>query len=171
MSMPTWGPLPTMFPRNKWITAKDVEILRANFMSPSGDRLGSGGAHQFWLLDHIVTAFGAVRRAAGVPIVITSGHRSHELQKILYAQRSHNGAVAFPGTSPHEFGAALDMAVPRGFTQDSFARLIIQTLRGDVRVGWKSYRGQGFVHMDVCQKLIGPDGRPPHPAHVAGVTW
>jgi D-alanyl-D-alanine carboxypeptidase len=85
------------------------------------------------------------------PIHGNSGYRSYERQVLVYQEDIKNnsgipsGKVARPGHSPHETGAAADLAVPNGYTAESFAKLL-RNISADLgfpmaRTGWKEYFG------------------------------
>lgn len=125
----------------------------------------------------IIELFEKVRETIKRPIRINSGYRSAEYQAMLYRQ-DPSGAVAKPGHSPHETGAAMDLAIPPNFTAQSFAALIRKISKDmgfpEARTGWKQYGGR-FVHVDLVHMLYEPyiEGRVnPNPnAWKAGVTW
>ena len=125
----------------------------------------------------------AAREKIG-PIHGNSGYRSYAHQVQVYQEDIKNnggtpsGKVARPGHSPHETGAAVDLAVPNGCTAESFAELLrnIITALGFpmARTGWKEYLGMNFVHVDLAFLLFKPytDVANPFPnAWIPGLTW
>lgn len=135
------------------------------------------------IYEPLIELFEAVRKAIGKPIPVNSGYRSPAYQKKLYdADLRANGgkpsgAVARPGSSPHETGAAMDLGIPTGWDAAKFAQLIRNTSVAIgfpmARVGWKKYGGR-FVHVDLVHMLYAPyTGKPnPNPgAWSPGVVW
>jgi hypothetical protein len=60
----------------------------------------------------------AKAKDAGIPVTVTSAHRTREEQAALYANRAKNPfPVAAPGSSRHESGHAVDLSVPKGQRQ------------------------------------------------------
>lgn len=118
------------------------------------------------------------------PIIVNSGYRSDEYQKGLYERDIRenggkpSGKVARPGHSPHATGAAMDLAVPCGFTAADFTRIVRRASNTlgypTARVGYKKYNGT-FVHVDLVHMLYHPyiNGVPnPQPAAwQPGVVW
>lgn len=79
-------------------------------------------------------AFGAVRSAVGLPIVVLSGYRT----------AAHNASVGGTRHSQHVEGRALDLLPPRGWDATGLAAVVRSVLE---------IRGVGvyptFVHMDI----------------------
>lgn len=162
-----------------YYTEKDTEALKACHISPDEIRCTPDGGGtcpdcrgEVKILVATATAFKRVREAVGGPIRITSGYRcpAHQKRLFLAAVRNFGSEatarkhVAPPGGSPHNFGAALDLALPVGYDAARFARLIVDTLQGDVR--WGTY--PSFVHMD-CAHYLNPN---PDPRNFKkGVHW
>jgi hypothetical protein len=178
--------LPRAFPRNQWVDKGSPVFLASCHLDMGKNKLGMHvGDTSFYLLKDLCLAYKVIweeaqRRGLG-PLVINSAYRSASRQAVLWAgalrkygsyekARQH---VAPPGSSPHNYGAAFDIIVPRGISQTDFAVMILQVLGRNVRVGYRAYAGQGFVHIDLCHLLINPKtGLPPDPKnHKAGVTW
>lgn len=60
----------------------------------------------------------AKAKDAGIPVTVTSAHRTREEQSALYANRARNPyPVAKPGSSRHESGLAADVHVPKAHRQ------------------------------------------------------
>ncbi len=124
----------------------------------------------------ILKLFEAVREKLG-PIHINSGYRSDAKQTELYKADS-SGAVAKPGSSPHRFGAAMDLAIPPTVSSAvelaSHVQYYSKQLGLQVaRCGWREYQGR-FLHMDVVYLLFAPytNLKNPNPkAWRSGVTW
>jgi hypothetical protein len=122
------------------------------------------------------------------PLTGDSGYRSRAKQEIIYNEyiadckakgvKPVPGKVAKPGNSPHETGAAVDLAIPEGYQPEEFAKLL-QKISVDLgfpvaRVGWKDYLGQNFVHVDEVFLLFKPYTNVPNPfptAWISGITW
>ena len=68
------------------------------------------------LVPELVAALGRAEALLGMPVPITSGHRSGAAQRAVWRARAANPyPVARPGTSAHERGRAVD--VPRAFAE------------------------------------------------------
>lgn len=118
------------------------------------------------------------------PLTADSGYRSYDHQVQVYDDDvkknggKPSGKVAKPGHSPHETGAAVDLAIPPGHEPEEFAKLL-QKISVDLgfpmaRVGWKEYLGMDFVHVDEVFLLFKPYTNVPNPfpeAWLPGVTW
>jgi hypothetical protein len=78
--------------------------------SPSGNLVDVGGKKVDSSIAGNVKAMIAAAKKDGVDLKITSAHRSHEEQKVLYAKyKAGTGNLAAkPGTSHHESGQAID---------------------------------------------------------------
>ncbi len=83
----------------------------------------------------LVSVLEALRQELGVPFVITSGYRCDD----------HNMRVGGAINSYHVQGLACDIACPRGYTVEEFAKICLD--HGFTGVG--AYPSQGFVHVDV----------------------
>jgi uncharacterized protein YcbK (DUF882 family) len=128
--------------------------------------------------------FEALRAMVKGPIVINSGYRSDAYQKMLYERDLRenggrpSGKVARPGHSPHATGAAMDLAVPNGWSAYELARAVRlasnQLLIPTARCGYKKYGGK-FIHVDLAHMLYHPYIKgvpnPNLPAWTPGVTW
>lgn len=68
-----------------------------------GMRIGASLAAQFDAMD-------AAAKAAGIDLQITSGYRTHAEQQAEWDANPTPGEVAYPGTSNHETGNAIDFA-------------------------------------------------------------
>lgn len=95
--------------------------------------------------------FDKVRELHGASLLINSGRRSPERQVELRDQGKKAAT-----TSPHVYGAALDVDVPDGKTDEYLVAMIYgaaRLLKYPVpRIGWVTYRGSAasstFVHFD-----------------------
>lgn len=140
-------------------------------MSPSGE---------MYILRSTLDVIEEVRTRIKLPILVNGnglkyrGYRTPEDQAYL---RTVN-ANATKGVSSHEYGAALDMDVPRGYTVREFIKEIREAehdmgLRKG-RVGWKMYGG-GWIHYDrvfECFEGGCNDGKNPFPSKwVSGAEW
>lgn len=83
----------------------------------------------------LVSMLETLRQELGVPFVITSGYRCDD----------HNMRVGGAINSYHVQGLACDIACPRGYTVEEFAKICLD--HGFTGVG--AYPSQGFVHVDV----------------------
>jgi hypothetical protein len=151
-------------------------ISRAEFAERGGGELV--------IFEPLIELFESVRETAKKPIVIYSGYRSPEYQKKLYQQDiaenggAPSGKVAKPGSSPHQYGAAMDLAIPVNMNAQSFATLIrkrsLDLKFPMARTGWKQYGG-GFVHADLVHMLFEPNIKGkinPNPVSwKPGVVW
>jgi hypothetical protein len=136
------------------------------------------------IFEPLIDLFESVRATVGLPIVINSGYRSKEYQQVLWDRdvAEHggrpSGEVARPGHSPHETGAAMDLAIPANMDAKSFADLLrrrsVDLKFPMARTGWKLYGGR-FCHVDLVHMIFEPylKGRPnPNPgAWSPGVKW
>jgi len=102
------------------------------------------------ILSITLITFDTVRELHGSPLRINSGRRSQAHQLELKAKGYKTATY-----SPHVYGAALDVAVPEGKTDEYLVALIFgaaQLLEFPTpRVGWKLYRkglSSTFVHFD-----------------------
>jgi hypothetical protein len=137
----------------------------------------------------LVTLFETVRaglallRGVETPITVNSGYRSPEYQVAVYeADLRANGGkpsgkVARPGHSPHETGAAMDLALPKGFEAKEFAafirRVSLELKFPEARTGYIIYDYK-FVHVDLTPMLYRPYTKMPNPnpgAWKPGVIW
>jgi hypothetical protein len=142
------------------------------------------GSGKLIIFEPLIELFESVRETVGLPITIYSGYRSPEYQKKLYAQDiaenggKPSGKVARPGHSPHETGAAMDLAIPSNMDAARFAELIkrrsVALKFPMARTGWKQYGG-GFVHADLVHMLFEPymkNKTNPNPVSwKPGITW
>ncbi|MNS92428.1 D-alanyl-D-alanine carboxypeptidase [compost metagenome] len=99
----------------------------------------------------VLRRFKRVRDAVNHALTITSGYRCNASQTYIWKRaplwERLAGLVAKPGSSPHEYGEALDVAKPSQFrTPTDWGRFIVEVNRGDIRVGCLKYKG--FAHMD-----------------------
>lgn len=110
---------------------------------------GAGGAARAGLDPALVAALTRAGERLGAPVPITSGWRSAAHQQALWARRATNRyPVARPGTSPHERGLAVDVAlaiVPR-----------LAAIAADVGLCWPLPRADP-VHFELCRST--PAGR------------
>lgn len=148
------------------LTIEEVRCKEADG-SPCRD---CGG--QAKILVETAWGFATVREALGVPIVVSSGYRcTKHQQRIWDAEVKRVGSiykarqkVAKPGTSAHEYAAALDCATPRGFTPGALRKAFEVELHGDCRTGLYPWG----VHFDRAH-LLQPN---PNPVHFRkGVRW
>jgi uncharacterized protein YcbK (DUF882 family) len=136
------------------------------------------------IFEPLIDLFETLRSNIGKAIIINSGYRSDEYQKMLYEQdlRDHrgepSGKVAKPGHSPHATGAAMDLSVPWAWKAAYFARTVRVASNKlslpPARCGYKKYGGS-FIHVDLVHMLYHPYIKGiPNPAPAAwlsGVTW
>lgn len=137
---------------------------------------GQRDTGQVVVYEPLVELFEKVREIIKRPIRINSGYRSPEYQANLYRQ-DPSGAVAKPGNSPHQTGAAMDLGIPPNFTAQSFAALFRKTSKElgfpEARTGWKMYGGT-FIHVDLVFMLYAPYTKEinPNPRDWSpGVMW
>jgi len=164
---------------NAYYTEGDVKALAACYLSlgeirckePDGSPCRDcGGTAR--ILAETAQGFKAAREAAGVPIEVSNGYRCRAHQKRLFdaeVARTRSIAVArrkvaLPGTSAHEYFAAIDCLTPKGWTPQELRKVFDTALKGDCRLGL--YRWG--VHFDRAH-LLDPN---PCPAHFRkGVRW
>lgn len=113
----------------------------------------------------VLRRFARVRNYVGQAVTIGSGYRCKAHQTRLWNEASQEdrdaGMVAFPGSSPHEFGEAIDTYPTAGYTPLTWGRLIVELNKGDIRVG--CYHYPWGAHMDTMF-LVRPD-------LVKGISW
>lgn len=143
----------------------DHQELILNHLIPGSDKLACSHCGELYLAVPLVELFNRIRTAVGTGLTVTSGYRCKRYQQQL---KDRGYKAASPATAPHCYGVALDIAVPKGYTQEKFAKLIIKVAKGDARVGYKAYGDGSFVHIDVAHKLV-PNPSPTN--FVAGVVW
>lgn len=163
-----------------YTTINGVEYVTEHF---TRDELDTGHDENALFFQPTLQIVEKAREIIG-PITGNSGYRSRERQVKLYEDDikknggKPSGRVAKPGHSPHETGAAVDLAIPRGYRPEQFSKLL-QKISVDLgfpmaRVGWREYLGMGFVHMDEVFLLFKPyiDASNPFPmAWLPGVVW
>lgn len=174
--------------------------LAPNLIYP-WDRVESRLTGEIHLLQGIIDLFQKIRKAAGVPLPVTSGYRSLRDQEVI-RRRGRSGKSYAASLSPHCCGAALDIdIIPSkhqllGNTQRIQAETLIYFLKLAaqdlglerwLRYGVRQY-GYGFVHIDIVPILFEPEFRDildklptiffpfsrsnPRPtAWAGGVTW
>ncbi len=162
--------LKTRFPAVIFVTAADIAFLKECHIdpgtAPGKDMVVSRASGEIVLAKEICLAFKKIREALQIPLQITGGFRVLADEERIKAQGGHTAKQ-----SPHFYGVALDIAVPRGWTAENFAKYIIRALNGKCRVGWKAYNGT-FIHVDVAHILKDKNGKSPDPINYqAGVTW
>ncbi len=151
----------------------------------SCEEWNTGNAEKVLVFEPLILLFETVRGAIGKPIVINSGYRSLEHQQRLYEEdlASNHGkptgkvAKPVPGQFPHGTGAAMDIAIPVGFTAEKLQSLFQNTSMAiglkSCRVGRKKYKDR-FLHVDLTYLLYEPytDISNPLPSlWKPGVTW
>ena len=99
----------------------------------------------------LLKRFKVLRETFGAAIHWSSGYRCKAKQQYLYdnatPQERAKGLVAKPGYSDHERGDAADLKKPDKFkTALEWGQYILQVLKGDIRIGCKSYKS--FAHID-----------------------
>lgn len=106
------------------------------------------------IFEPVIQCFEEARRLIEKPIGINSGFRSPEYQQHL-KELGYKTAT----NSPHCWGAALDLAIPRGMTYLALINIIKQAARNlglpKPRLGYKEY-SYTFVHMDFVFMLFEP---------------
>jgi hypothetical protein len=124
------------------------------------------------IFEPVIQCFEEARKLLGSPIGINSGFRSPEYQQHL-KEIGYKTAT----NSPHCWGAALDLAIPRGTTYLALVSLFKQAARNlklpKPRFGFKEY-GYTFVHFDYVYLLFSPytDKENPCPGPWrAGIEW
>lgn len=123
------------------------------------------------LLVETAWGFKAIRETLGQPIKVSSGYRCRQHQERLFNEAvakygSEEEAakwVAPPGSSPHEYGAALDCH-QSAMTPQAFLNLVADRLNGDCRLGLYD----DFVHYDRAHYLD-PNPDPTH--YHRGARW
>jgi zinc D-Ala-D-Ala carboxypeptidase len=114
----------------------------------------------------MVLLFNEARQAYGKPIVINSFYRCPEYQKQL--QKSNPNAALI---SPHVYGVAMDLAIPRDLTIYQLIDLFLQAAKDlglpKPRIGHKQYNN-AFLHVDLAFMV---DPNPAPWAWKPGVTW
>lgn len=150
----------------------------------SQEEFGQKDTGEVVIFEPLIQVFEKARSVAEKPILLNSGYRSREYQEKLYQadlkanQGKPSGKVAKPGNSPHMYGAAMDLAIPKGWTARDLAALFrrasIELGFPPVRTGWRQYGG-GFIHVDLVFMLFEPylEGiKNPNPlAWLPGVEW
>ena len=142
-------------------------LPRYEFFKPSG------WDEHARILAPLIDLFEAVRAEVG-PIKVNSGYRGDAFQERLYKQNPQG--VAKPGSSPHRFGAAMDLAIPKEWTAAKLADLVqaksIALGFDRARCGWREYSGR-FLHIDLVYLLFTPFTAIPNPNRSwrPGVTW
>lgn len=158
-------------PREKESTRVTEHFVKYELMSPSGE---------MYIFRDTLDVIEEVRTRIKLPIRVNGrgrryrGYRTPSDQTHL---RKVN-ANAAKGVSPHEYGAALDMDVPRGYTAREFITEIREAERdmgiAKGRIGWKAYGG-GWIHYDrvfACFEGGCNAGKNPYPRKWApGVEW
>lgn len=81
----------------------------------------------------------AIREKVGKSITINSFYRTYAYNKKV------GGALK----SKHKIGMACDMMVPKGFTVDTFAKVVEDIAGSNCGIG--KYYKSNFVHLDVAQ--------------------
>ena len=124
------------------------------------------------IFEPVIQCFEEARRLLGKPIGINSGFRSPEYQQHL-KELGYKTAT----NSPHCWGAALDLAIPRGMTylilMNAFKQAAKNLKLPRPRFGYKEY-SYNFLHFDLIFLLFSPytDKENPCPGSWrAGVEW
>ncbi len=136
------------------------------------------------IFEPLIQVFEKARSILEKPIIINSGYRSREYQGKLYQadlranQGKPSGNVAKPGNSPHMYGAAVDLTIPKGWIARDLADLIrrasVELGFPPARTGWRQYGGS-FLHVDLVFMLFEPylEGKKnPNPiSWLPGIEW
>ncbi len=170
-------------------TREAVPFLTVKGQSHISDHISQGEFGQkdtgeVMIFEPLIQVFERARSILGKPILINSGYRSREYQGKLYQadlkahQGRPSGNVAKPGNSPHMYGAAMDLALPKGWTARDLAALFrrasVELGYPPARTGWRQYGGS-FLHIDLVFMLFDPylgGIKNPNPlAWLPGVEW
>lgn len=162
-------------------TIKEQNYISAHI---SQAEFGQRDTGKVLIFEPLIHVFEKARSILGKPILINSGYRSREYQEKLYQadlksnQGRPSGNVSKPGNSPHMYGAAMDLAIPKGWTARDLAALIrrasVELGYPPARTGWRQYGGS-FLHADLIFMFFDPclaGIKNPNPSSwLPGVEW